>query len=261
MIADATCVCIEYSTPLVFMAENEKNGMNMELHKAQSSILHSLRCTRSARYTELRLPTGLETEAFRFHLNRLVRLGYVRKLEPGGYELTASGKELANSLGRGLAGIQKQPKLSVAVIASRDFDGTTKFLFQQRRRHPYWGFWSTITGPVQWCEPFESAAQREFEVQTGMTAQYNVKGFYRKTDFAAETDKPLEDKLFVVVEATKVSGEITNTWSQGLNAWMTFDEVQSQDKYFASTLELIDMTKVTSVNYRTKEERYDESAY
>jgi ADP-ribose pyrophosphatase YjhB (NUDIX family)/predicted transcriptional regulator len=217
----------------------------MELHSAQYSILRTLRHTPSARYTDLRMPTGLESDAFKFHIQRLTALKYVHKLASGQYELTAEGKELANNLSKQHSRTQKQPKLSVAITASRTIDGTTTYLFQQRLRNPYYGFWGSITGPVQWGEQFETTAQREFEKQTGMTAHYTVQGFCRKTDYVTTSDVLLEDKLFVVITATDIQGDITNEWQKGCNAWMTIDELQHQEKYFASTINLIEITQNT----------------
>lgn len=232
----------------------------MEMHPAQVSVLRTLRHVQSARYTDLRLPTGLESDAFKFHLNKLVSAGYAAKLESGEYVLTASGKEFANNLSEELPSIQKQPKLSVAVIATRSFDGVTKYLLQQRRRNPYYDFWGCITGPVQWGEPIEATAQREFEKQTGMTAHYIVRAFYRETDFATETDGLLEDKLFAVVEATGVTGEITNTWQKGFNAWMTLDDLQEQKKYFTSIYDFTEMLE-NNIHYRSQKGRYVRDEY
>src|SRR4051812_36888018 len=107
----------------------------MELHAFQISILRTLRHTRSARYTDLRIPTNLESDAFKFHLRRLVILQYVHKLDSGQYELTPKGKELANNLSKLLPHIQKQPKLSVAIIAVKYVNQIPTYLFQQRLRN------------------------------------------------------------------------------------------------------------------------------
>lgn len=230
------------------------------MHSAQASILHTLRHVRSARYTDLRLPTGLDSDVFKFHINKLVGMGYIRKLNSTTYELTAVGKEFANNLSKERATIQKQPKLSVAIIATRDFDGTVKHLFQQRLRSPYYGFWGCLTGPVQWGGSIETTAQHEFEKQTGMTADYTVQAFYRKTDSTQEVDGILEDKLFAVVEAVWATGEITNSWGGGFNAWMTLDELQKQEKHFASTYDFAEMLE-NKEHYRSQTYRYTLDEY
>lgn len=213
----------------------------MSMHPTQVSILRTLRHIPSARYTDLRLPTKLDSDVFKFHLSKLAGMNYVRRLESGKYELTATGKEFANNLSKLQPSIQKQPKLSVAVIAVDNTGDTTKYLLQQRLRNPYYGFWSCITGPVQWGESFEAAARREFEKQSGVSGQYGVKGFYRKMDFTADDNGLLEDKLFVIVEVSDLLGEASNTWSKGANAWMTVQELKLQKHYFASSITFITM--------------------
>jgi len=233
---------------------------SQELHRAQLSILRTLRHAPAARYSELLRPTGLESDAFKFHLRKLVRQNYVYKSESGAYELTPSGKEFANNLSKTDRAVQKQPKLSVVIVAMRETDGTTEYLFQQRLRNPFYDFWGCLSGPVQWGESFELAARREFEKQTGLTAQYTVRSFYRETDRALETDVLLEDKLYVIVIATDVQGEIANTWQKGFNTWMTLAELQGKAKYFASTSEFIQML-TPGTHHRAREAHYADAEY
>jgi len=213
------------------------------LHKAQASILRDLRHTPTARYSTLRQPTGLESDSFKFHLRKLVDQGYVQKLPSGDYSLTAIGKEYANNLDTIQQTIQKQPKLSVVVVASRRsrLTGDKEYLFQQRLRSPFYGYWGCISGPVRWGESLEAAARRELSKQTGYMTDCAVRAFYRKVDHATDTDDILEDKLFAIVEATITDDGLDNSWPWGKNAWMAVDELAKQDKYFASTYDFIDM--------------------
>jgi predicted transcriptional regulator/8-oxo-dGTP pyrophosphatase MutT (NUDIX family) len=212
-----------------------------ELHKAQVSILWSLRHTTSARYSSLMRPTGLESDVFKFHLRKLLNQKIIEKNLSGEYFLTKHGKEFANNLSKAKPAIQKQPKLSVAIIASRDTSSGKLYLFQKRRRNPFYGFWGCITGPVQWGEDIEETAKREFKKQTGLSASYKVHSFYRKSDYDQEAGELLEDKLFAVIKATDVQGGIDNSWHGGFNTWMSLDELEEQEKYFKSSRDLINM--------------------
>ena len=203
----------------------------------------------------------MDSDVFKFHLRKLVHERYVRKLDAGAYALTPSGKEFANNLSKHNRAVQKQPKLSMAIVASQVSDGVVQYLFQQRLRHPFYGFWGTPSGPVAWGESIKTAAQREFEKQTGLTAtRYVTKGFYRKMDYFEETKELLEDKLFAVVEAAGVQGEIANGWQKGLNTWMTLKELGAQPKYFPSTSEFIDMLG-SGEGYRAGAAYYTSSEY
>lgn len=202
-----------------------------KLHEVEVSILRTLRRHVTARFSTLMKPTGLLSDAFKFYIRRLVDVGYVVKNEAGMYELTTKGKEFANNLDETKLLVQKQPKISVIVCATKPAD-PTRFLFQRRLRQPYYGFYGTISGPVRWGESFEQAAARELAKQTGLQASFAVKGFYRQQDYDKAASVLLEDKLFVVVEALQVTGELANTWTGGHNQWMTAKEYTQESKHF-----------------------------
>ena len=183
-----------------------------EIHKTQLLILRTLRHSFEARYTDLMKPTGMDSDVFKFHLRKLVSLGYVTKNDDSLYKLTATGKEFSNNLSRVEPTVQKQPKLSVIIVARR-------------------------------AAKSQDAAGRELLKQAGLRAKFEVNGFYRKTDYLETSNDLLEDKLFAVVEARYIEGDISNAWSKGENTWMDMSEYTKQDKYFDSTLDFISMIR------------------
>jgi hypothetical protein len=189
-----------------------------------------------------------------------VSLKLIEKLQSGEYMLTAGGKEFANNLSKYAPRVQKQPKLSITIIASKMTKDGKVFLFQKRRRSPHYGFWGCITGPVRWGESFENAAKREFEKQTGLKATYKVSSFHRKTDYEPNSEELLEDKLFAIIEASHISGEITNSWAGGFNVWMSLVELESKEKYFGSTREILGLAE-SEINYSSEEAFYTNSEY
>lgn len=212
-----------------------------QLHKTQVSILHLLRYSEAERFNALMRPTDHTSDTFKFHLRKLVRLGYVAKLENGQYHLTLHGKEYANNLNEPLGITEKQPKVSVLlVIAEPGADGSTLYLVQKRARNPFYGYWGEIHGRTKWGESFEETAKRQLKRQAGLDATFAVHNFRRIRDYAAEDKQLLEDKLFVILKATSVTGELTNCYSGGANAWMTAEELRKQDKVFTSTLSIIE---------------------
>ncbi|HSW99509.1 MAG TPA: NUDIX domain-containing protein [Patescibacteria group bacterium] len=229
-----------------------------QLHSVQASILADLRHTETARFSTLMHSTDLQSDSFKFHLRKLVTLGYVEKLESGSYRLTVKGKEFANSVNGGESGEQKQPKLSVLVIVRESSSGgLVRYLFQKRLRNPYFGFWSCIGGPVKWGEDIISTAQRELLKQTGLSAEFVVRSFYRKRDYETASDTLLEDKLFCIVEATKLEGALSNSWPSGHNAWKTIDEFKAQPKYFTSIVEMLKM----GTSYESQDAHYNARDY
>ena len=230
------------------------------LHKAEVSILKSLRKMEGSRFSELMRPTGLTSDNFKFYLRNLVKLGWIEKDTTGNYALTPGGKELANNLDETRQTVQRQPKISVLVVASRQrTDGETEYLLQRRLRHPYYGFWGLISGPVQWGESFEETAEAELYKQTGLVAKCAVRSFCRSSDYDMD-DELLEDKLFAIMLAQGVRGEISTPWGGGKSQWMTLAKLLTQDKYFPLTADQIRLAE-KGVTYTAAKPRYALAEY
>ena len=56
-------------------------SLEIDIHTAQSSILRELLFHPTAGFSQLQKPTGLDGDHFKFHIARLVELGYVEKTE------------------------------------------------------------------------------------------------------------------------------------------------------------------------------------
>jgi predicted transcriptional regulator/ADP-ribose pyrophosphatase YjhB (NUDIX family) len=217
---------------------------NQQLHKAQVSILDALRHTEEARFSDLMRPTGLTSDTFKFHIRKLVHAGIAEKTEAGTYRLTQRGKEVVNTINRETKAPRKQPKLSVILVVSRQrANNETEYLVQQRFRNPFYHYWGFITGPMQWSEEPEITAGREYKKQTNKEAAFSVRAFYRERDYDATHNEPLEDKLLTVLSVQLLDNEPLEDWSGGHNAWMTMHELQGQEKYFASCLEIVAMVE------------------
>ena len=208
----------------------------MQLHKTQVSILHTLRHTQAARFSELMRPTGHTSDTFKFHLHKLIKLGYVAKLPEGSYQLTSVGKRFANSLDEHQRTERKQPKLSILIIATKQgADGEKLFLLQKRQRQPYFGFWGEITSPIRWGWPFLDVAAMALAKQTGLQADLTICGMRRIRDFNTETEDLFEDKVFVVVEAINPTGELRQDYPSGINAWMSLAQLAQESQHFPTT--------------------------
>jgi ADP-ribose pyrophosphatase YjhB (NUDIX family) len=232
-----------------------------QLHKVEISILYTLRHTDSARFTDLMRPTGLESDTFKFHLRKVIDLGYVEKQPASDYHLTASGKEFANNLDDTKRTVQKQPKLSVLIVATKQRENGDKlFLAQKRLRRPFLGFWGCLSGPVQWGEEAEETAERELKKQTGLAGSFTVRSFFRKRDYRTDSGELLEDKLFFVIEVTNITGDLSNEWNGGFNQWMTADEFSKQENRFESSLDAIEILQINKA-YISKKAYYEIEEY
>lgn len=179
----------------------------------------------------------------------------------GEYCLTARGKEFANNLDDHFATVQKQPKLSVMIVAQKqDETGQVLYLCQQRHRNPYWGFWGFISGPIRWGVTPEDAAAYELNKQAGLQADCKVRLLYRKRDYSAANQELLEDKMFVVVEACNLVGDLPHTWKGGQNQWLTADALRLLPHKFTDSDDII--TALASGDaYLSNDEIYTETEY
>lgn len=229
--------------------------MRMEIHPAQLAVLRYLRQHQSSRYSELAKTSGLDTELFRFHVQKLQKSGMAIKNIDGAYELTPAGKEFANNLDDSSHSVQKQPKLSVLVVLCKQLaSGTTQYLLQCRQRNPYWGYWGFISGPVVWGESAITTAHRELLKQTALSAVLEQKSVVRKRDFNSSGGTLLEDKLFIIFTASGFDGSLSNDWPGGYNAWLSSDEIRHRP-HFASEPAIIEMIQ-TGKPYADVDEFY-----
>lgn len=210
------------------------------LHSVAVVIMRELYLRPFARYSDLLRPTGLESDVFKFHLRKLVRKGIVEKLEVGKYTLTASGKELANRFDYTGGSTFRQPKMTTISILRQKNDEGYRYLFHQRSRNPYYGYWGVIGGSVLWGESFEDAARRGVRLKTGLDVDaLRLSGYYRQRDFEEPRGVVLEDKLFVVFIVDAFSGELIDQSTLGLNQWRSLEDLVKEQKYFPACVEMI----------------------
>ena len=186
-----------------------------KIHETQTKILRELLFRPSAGYAELQKPTSLSSDHFNFHISRLVEIGYVEKVVRGKYKLTPRGKEYANKLDTDQNEIERQPKSAVILAIQKD----GKFLFQERLKHPYYGFWGFPSGKIRWGETIIECAQRELMEETGLTAKCEYKGIYHEQVYQAETGEQL-DNIFHIILCTKLKGQLIEAFEGGRNAWL-----------------------------------------
>jgi 8-oxo-dGTP diphosphatase len=203
-------------------------------HVAQVAILRHLLFTPHAVFSELQKATKLSSDHVNFHIKKLIDERYIEKNEKH-YRLTNKGKEYANRMDTDENEIEKQPKVSVTItLERRNEKGEREFLFQQRKKNPYFDFWGRMGGKVRWGESIIQAADRELKEETGLEAKFEYKLLYHKRDFNEVTGKLLEDKIFLCVYATEFSGELMSSFEGGVNKWMTVKEFHNMPKRFTS---------------------------
>lgn len=206
----------------------------VKLHEVQTGILRTLLFQPVASYGSLQQNTELSSDHFNFHVARLVELGLVEKVGRGQYKLTQPGKEYANRLDTDNNTIERQPKSAVILALERERNGQIEYLFQERLKNPYFGFWGLPSGKIRWGETILETALRESLEETGLSADFTVAGVYHEHVQSKESGDLLEDKIFFVVNGKDTTGTLITDFEGGKNAWMTFDEAFKKDKKFDS---------------------------
>lgn len=229
-------------------------------HEAQVAILRHLLFSTGAGFADVQKTTSLTSDHFNFHIKKLVDEGYVEKFEQQ-YRLTHKGKEYANRMDTDENEIEKQPKISIAITLERKGkNGEREFLFQQRKKNPYYDFWGRVGGKMRWGETIIEAAKRELAEETGLEADFEYRLLYHKRDFDKKTKKLLEDKIFLCVYADDYRGKLVEQFEGGVNRWMTHEEFAEQPKRFTSVDEFKTLMDAGAM-VAEREFYYDESEY
>lgn len=227
-------------------------------HEAQMKVLRHLLLRPHAGFAELQKQTALTSDHANFHIKKLTDVGYIEKNSDDRYVLTRAGKEYANRMDTDDNVIEKQPKLSVALIIENT-EG--KYLAQQRLKQPYYGFWGRPTGKIRWGETMLEAAARELLEETGLQADMSVAGFYHKMDYDKDSGELLEDKIFVLVYGTNPTGQLIVDGEGHHNEWLSDTELHERAKYFQSVPEITAMAKLNAANFMEHKYEYGTDEY
>lgn len=236
-----------------------KHSYEAEAHVAQMTILRKLLIDRTASFSEFVTATGLTTDHANFHIKKLVSAGMVEHVPKsyGKYRLTRKGKEYANRMDTEQLVMEKQPKISVD-IGIENNEG--KFLFQERCKQPYYGYWGFPSGKIRWGEKMVETAARELMEETGLTATLRVVGIHHKLDYD-ENNEMLEDKYFILIHGTDPQGEMMVETETHINHWLTPAEYRALDKRFGDIDETLGYIRSGSSFISETEYLYDADAY
>ena len=203
----------------------------VQIHEAQTKILRELLFLPESNFAGLQKVSGLESDHVKFHIKRLVELGYVEK-QGVKYRLSIKGKEYANKLDTDAGVIERQPKVAVLLIVERDHDGEKQYLLQERRKHPYFGYWGAPTGKIRWGESILETASRELEEETGLTASFEYRGINHERVRHSDTGEFVEDKIFHLMFTSNTTGTMKTEFDGGRNAWRTMAEMKQEPRKY-----------------------------
>lgn len=204
-----------------------------KIHEAQTRILRELLFLPEVNFAALQKVSGLESDHAKFHIRRLVELGYVEKTGTK-YRLSVKGKEYANKLDTDAGVIERQPKVAVMLVIERQRNGVKEYLLQQRRKHPYFGYWGPPTGKIRWGETIMQCASRELYEETRLHGSFEYRGINHEHVVHDETGEIIEDKIFHLMFCDDVSGELKSEFDGGRNVWRSLEDMADEPKRYKS---------------------------
>ncbi len=193
-------------------------------------ILRELLFNPNSKFTKLNIK-GLSSDHFSYHVNTLIKDGYVVKQDLK-YSLTTKGKEYANRMDTDNASIERQPKVAVMVVGIKKEKGKKLLLVQKRTKEPYYGYSGFITGKIRFGEKVLETAKRELKEETGLECEeFHLKRVVHNHVVLNETGELVEDKMFYIVTAINPVGDMVDT-KCGENSWITEKEFNSLEKKY-----------------------------
>lgn len=210
-------------------------------HHIQRDIVKKLISVPSARYTELR-PKNIESNLFMYHLQQLIRSGFVEKINSG-YALTAQGKHFADRASLSSLKLRVQPKI-ITIITIKRADG--KWLLLERLHQPFIGSVGFPSGKVHYGEKLAESAARELKEKANIES---IKLTQRGTFIMLFSN---EDAVANHIIGYVFSGEapVTQTTVQTENEffhshWGDESELMSQNTLLKGHSELLELVKNT----------------
>lgn len=140
-------------------------------HYIQRQIIERLAGASSLRFSELK-PKHLESNAFLYHVNSLIKQGLVQK-HNSGYKLSDKGLIYVDSLSFSTHHPRKQPKIST-LFAITNHRG--EWLLAQRKYQPFIGTLMLVGGKRHFGEAPELHAQRELAEKVGRSIDLKRRG-------------------------------------------------------------------------------------
>lgn len=133
------------------------------MHMFQKHIIDLLRVSDEQHYAQLQ-PAGVESSHFKYHLNQLIKDGYVEQKSRGVYALSAAGLAFVDTLSESSVIPEAGPK----VIAYSVLKNNTHYFLQTKQKEPYRGLINMIGGKVHIGETTAEAAVREVKEKVGL---------------------------------------------------------------------------------------------
>jgi ADP-ribose pyrophosphatase YjhB (NUDIX family) len=196
----------------------------MELeHDIQRKIILRLIHNPKLSFNELWSKEG-ESNKFAYHVNKLEELKLIQKNGDGYYTLTEEGKKLSAFI-EGDTGTRAEfPTFSIVILAHNG----DKYVCQKRLKEPFYGYWSFISGKINFGQNLFECATRDLLEETGLHAtEWKLKAIEQVKTY--EDEKLLFHHYLFHIETGKVTGELKTQTHKAENAWLTLEEYKKRE--------------------------------
>lgn len=140
-----------------------KRGRLASVHHIQRKIINKLMYSPTLGYAKMR-PAGVESNHFAYHLEQLLKAGYITKKDRD-YYLTNKGKALADKVSHEKMDVRLQPHIVTSIFITND---SGKSLVFKHEFQPYFGLYGAPQGRLHYDETIADAAARELREKTGL---------------------------------------------------------------------------------------------
>lgn len=225
--------------------------MSNNFSPIQNHVLSKLKNAKSLRYSELVPEYRIQNDLFNYHLQFLVKKGFVEKLgkvgESEGYALSEMGiKHVADPVLFTDEKIVSVFKVNVITIVSRAVDGKIEILNQVRNSHPSFGKKGVPGGIIWKGEEMLEAGKRKLKEETGLEADFKLLGIERR--ILKVKGELFSDVFFPILYSDSYSGELEST-EFGENMWVSIEKAIENESDPFDSIEMI-----TTVLNAVKEE-------
>ena len=193
----------------------------------QNRIISKLKNASSLRYSEL-WPEKVPNDLFNYHLQFLVKKGYVDKSDDG-YSLSELGvKHVADfNPATDDSGTANLFKVNVLTVLSRMYEKRLQILNQVRKSNPSYGKVGVMGGVVKKGESIEDAASRKLKAETGLVANFKLIGIQRRVMYIK--GELFSDVIFPICYSDEHEGKLLEDSEYGHNMWVDIDEAIKND--------------------------------
>lgn len=214
--------------------------MTTQLSPIQDEILYRLKYATHLRYRDLHAKP-IPNDLFNYHLQHLVKKGFVKKTSQG-YSLSDVGtKHVADPIS--VPGPAADLfKINIITVLSRVHKGRIEILNQRRTSNPSFGKIGAPGGVVRKGESIETAAGRKLEQETGLHATFKHIGCERRIMY--RSGELFSDVIFPIAYADSCSGELEADTKFGFNLWVPISQaIKNESGDFDSIQSIVHVLK------------------